>query len=130
MAQPGRHGPAQPPWPSPSGLWQDAGNNGGSPIGVIEEGWAMSVDRLAGSGTAGADTEPARRRGTQRRRAGRKPGTSAGALGVTAPGQAGEVPTGPEPNVTPLGQEAGPGTPAATQVPAAAGAHPAEATPT
>ena len=90
----------------------------------------MSVDRLAGSGTAGADTEPARRRGTQRRRAGRKPGTSAGALGVTAPGQAGEVPTGPEPNVTPLGQEAGPGTPAATQVPAAAGAHPAEATPT
>jgi SAM-dependent methyltransferase len=90
----------------------------------------MSVDRLAGSGTADADTEPARRREPQRRRTGRRPGTSAGAPGGTAPGQAGEAPAGPEPNVTLLGQEAGPGTPAGTQVPAAADAHSAEATPT
>jgi SAM-dependent methyltransferase len=90
----------------------------------------MSVDRLAGSGTAGADTEPARKRGAQRRRTGRRPGTSAGAPGGTAPGQAGEAPAGPEPNVTLLGQEAVPGTPAGTQVPAAADAHPAEATTT
>jgi hypothetical protein len=69
----------------------------------------MSVDRLAGSGTAGADTEPARRRRAQRRGTGRRPGTDAGALAVAAPGQAGEAPAGPESNVIPPGQEAGPG---------------------
>ena len=52
----------------------------------------MSVDRLAGSGTAGSDTEPARRRRSQRGRTGRRPGTDAGALGRAEPGQAGEAP--------------------------------------
>jgi len=99
----------------------------------------MSVDRLAGSGTAGGDTEPARTRRAQRRRTGRGPGTGAGAP-VTAPGQAGGAPAGPQSNVVLLGQDAGPGASAdaparaaaapARQVPAAAGAHPAEATPT
>src|SRR6266496_3596319 len=131
LAQPRLHGPVRPSWPSPSGLWQDAGNNGGlSPIGVIEEGWAMSVDRLAGSGTAGGDTEPARRRRAQRGRTGRRPGTDAGALGVAEPGQAGEATAGPESNVILLGQEPGPGPPAATPERAAAappGQEPAEA---
>lgn len=49
----------------------------------------MSVDRLAGSGTAGGDTEPARR--AQRRRTGRRRGADAGALGVAGPGQAGKA---------------------------------------
>jgi len=53
MAQPGPHGLARP------GYGKMPGIRGLSPIGVIEEGWAMSVDRLAGSGTAGGDTEPA-----------------------------------------------------------------------
>jgi len=105
------------------------------------------VDRLAGSGTAGGDTEPPRRRRAQRRRTGRGPGTDAGAQGVTAPGQAGEASAGPESNVILLGPEAGSGAPAASpapadaspapaaaapgrQVPAAADGHPAEATPT
>ena len=52
----------------------------------------MPVDRLAGSGTAGSDTEPARRRRSQRGRTGRRPGTDAGALGRAEPGQAGEAP--------------------------------------
>jgi Methyltransferase domain len=98
----------------------------------------MSVDRLAGSGTAGGDAEPARRRRAQRKRTGRRPGADAGAP-ATAPGQAGGAPAGPESNVTLLGQDAAPGTSAAAparaaaapgrQVPAAAGAHSAEATP-
>ena len=72
----------------------------------------MSVDRLAGSGTAGGDTEPAR--GAQRRRTGRRRGADAGARGVAGPGQAGEATAGPESNVILLGQEPGPGTSAAT----------------
>ena len=87
----------------------------------------MSVDRLAGSGTAGSDTEPARRRRSQRGRTGRRPGTDAGALGPAEPGQAGEAPPAPESNVILLGQEAdhGPGRPAAApgEAPAAATAH-------
>jgi hypothetical protein len=51
----------------------------------------MPVDRLAGSGTAGSDTEPARRSRSQRGRTGRRPGTDAGALGLAQPGQAGEA---------------------------------------
>jgi Methyltransferase domain len=54
----------------------------------------MSVDRLAGSGTAGGDTEPARR--AQRRRTGRRRGADAGALGVAGPGPAGEATAAPE----------------------------------
>lgn len=84
----------------------------------------MSVDRLAGSGTAGGDTEPARRRRSQRGRTGRRPGTDAGALGRAEPGQAGEAPAAPESNVILLGQEAAPqpGRPAAApgEAPAAA----------
>ena len=72
----------------------------------------MSVDRLAGSGTAGGDTEPAR--GAQRRRTGRRRGADAGALGVAGPGRAGEATAGPESHVILLGQEPGPGTSAAT----------------
>ncbi len=90
----------------------------------------MSADRLAGSGTAGGDTEPARRRRAQRGRTGRRPGTDAGALGVAEPGQAGEATAGPESNVILLGQEPGPGPPAATPERAAAapqGQEPAEA---
>ena len=68
----------------------------------------MPVDRLAGSGTAGSDTEPARRRRSQRGRTGRRPGTDAGALGRAEPGQAGEAPPAPESNVILLGQEADP----------------------
>src|SRR5215475_12588865 len=112
MAQPRPHDPTWPSWPSPSGLWQDAGGTGARPNRCIEEGWAMSVDRLAGSGTAGGDTEPARRRRAQRRRTGRRPGTDAGALGPAEPGQAGEATAAPESNVILLGQQAGPGTPA------------------
>ena len=50
----------------------------------------MSVDRLAGSGTAGGDTEPAR--GVQRRsrRTGRGRGADAGALGAATEGAATE----------------------------------------
>jgi hypothetical protein len=73
----------------------------------------MSVDRLAGSGPAGEDTEPARGRRAQRRRTGRRPGTDAGALGLAEPGQTGEATAAPESNVILLGQEAGPGRPAA-----------------
>jgi hypothetical protein len=87
----------------------------------------MSVDRLAGSGTAGSDTEPARRRRSQRGRTGRRPGTDAGALGPAEPGQAAEAPPAPESNVILLGQEAdlGPGRPAAApgEAPTAATAH-------
>jgi Methyltransferase domain len=92
----------------------------------------MSVGRLAGSGTAGADTEPGRRRRAERRKTGRGPGTDATVRGVTEPGQA-----GPESNVVLLGQEARPGSSAATpepaaappngQAPAGAAAHAAEA---
>src|SRR5215470_15720783 len=108
---------------------------GGSPQWCIEEGWAMSVDRLAGSGTAGGDTEPARRRRAQRRRTGRRPGTDAGALGPAEPGQAGEATAAPESNVILLGQQAGPSRPATSpegtaappgQAPAAATAHAVE----
>ena len=69
----------------------------------------MSVDRLAGSGTAGEDTEPGGRRRAERRRTGRRPGANASTRGVAEPGQA-----GPESNVILLGQDAGPGTSAAT----------------
>ena len=82
----------------------------------------MSVGRLAGSGTAGGDTEPAR--GSQRRRTGRRRGADG------EPGQAGEATAGPESNVILLGQEPGPGTSAATPERAAAapkGQEPAEA---
>jgi SAM-dependent methyltransferase len=85
----------------------------------------MSVGRLAGSGTAGADTEPARRRGAERRRTGRRPGTDASTRGIIEPGQG-----GPESNVVLLGQEAGPGTSVAAPERAAAapdGRAPAEA---
>ena len=88
----------------------------------------MSVDRLAGSGTAGGDTEPARR--AQRRRMGRRRGADDGARGVAGPGQAGAATAGPESNVILLGQEPGPGTSAATPERAAAapkGQEPAEA---
>lgn len=88
----------------------------------------MSADRLAGSGTAGGDTEPARR--ARRRRTGRRRGADAGALGVAGPGQAGKTTAGPESNVILLGQESGPGTSAATPERAAAapqGQEPAEA---
>jgi Methyltransferase domain len=90
----------------------------------------MSVDRLAGSGTAGGDTEPARRRRAQRGRTGRRRGTDASALGVAEPGQAGRATAAPESNVILLGQEAGPGPSAATPERAAAapdGQAPAEA---
>jgi hypothetical protein len=95
----------------------------------------MSVDRLAGSGTAGGDTEPARRRRAQRRRTGRRPGTDAGALGPAEPGQAGDATAAPESNVILLSQQAGRGRPATSpegtaappgQAPAAATAHAAE----
>src|SRR5215471_2857889 len=92
---------------------------GDPPIGVIEEGWAMSVDRLAGSGTAGGDTEPAPRRRAQRKRTGRRPGADADAP-ATAPGQAGGAPAGPESNVILLGQDAGAGPSAAPPARAAA----------
>src|SRR6266566_2933338 len=88
----------------------------------------MSVDRLAGSGTAGGDTEPARR--AQRRGTGRRRGADDGARGVAGPGQAGEATAGPESDVILLGQEPGPGTSAATPERAAAapqGQEPAEA---
>jgi len=81
----------------------------------------MSVDRLAGSGTAGADTEPGRRRRAERRRTGRRPGTDASTRGVAEPGQA-----GPESNVILLGQEAAPGT-SATAEATQDGAAPTEA---
>ena len=68
----------------------------------------MPVDRLAGSGTAGSDTEPARRRRSQRGRTGRRPGADAGALGLAEPGRAAEAPPAPESNVILLGQEADP----------------------
>ena len=64
----------------------------------------MSVDRLAGGGTAGADTEPGRGRKAERRRTGRRPGADASTRGVAEPRQ-----VGPESNVILLGQEAGPG---------------------
>ena len=51
----------------------------------------MSVDRLAGSGTAGGDTEPARRRRAQRRGTGRRRGGDASAVGLAEPGQAGQA---------------------------------------
>src|SRR5215468_11015542 len=112
------------------------GIRGIAPIGVIEEGWAMSVDRLAGSGPAGEDAGPARGRRAQRRRTGRRPGTDAGALGLAEPGQTGEATAAPETtaatesNVILLGQEAGPGRSAtAPERPAAApGQAPAAAT--
>jgi SAM-dependent methyltransferase len=75
----------------------------------------MSVDRLAGSGTAGGDTEPARRRRAQQRRGtGRRRGGDASAVGLAEPGQAGQATAAPESNVILLGQEAGPGPSAAT----------------
>jgi len=74
----------------------------------------MSVDRLAGSGTAGKDTEPARRRRAQRRRTGRRRGGDASAVELAEPGQAGPATAAPESNVILLGQEAGPGPSAAT----------------
>jgi SAM-dependent methyltransferase len=74
----------------------------------------MSVDRLAGSGTAGGDTEPARRRRAQRRGTGRRRGGDASAAGLAEPGQAGQATAAPESNVILLGQEAGPGPSAAT----------------
>jgi SAM-dependent methyltransferase len=81
----------------------------------------MSVDRLAGSGTAGGDTEPARRRRAQRRGTGRGRGGDASAVGLAEPGQAGQTTAAPESNVILLGQEAGPGPSAATpERPAAA----------
>ena len=79
----------------------------------------MSVDRLAGSGTAGGDTEPARKRRVQRRRTGHRPGTDASARGAAGPGQDGEATAGPESNVILLGQQAGPGTSATAPEPAA-----------
>ena len=91
----------------------------------------MSVDRLAGSGTAGGDTEPARRRRAQRRGTGRRRGGDASAVGLAEPGQAGEATAVPESNVILLGQEAGPGPSAATPERAAAapaGQEQAEAT--
>jgi SAM-dependent methyltransferase len=97
----------------------------------------MSVDRLAGSGTAGGDTEPARGRRAQRRGTGRRRGGDAGAVGLAEPGQAGQATAAPESNVILLGQEAGPGPSAATpersaaapagQEQAEAAAHAAEA---
>jgi SAM-dependent methyltransferase len=74
----------------------------------------MSVDRLAGSGTAGKDTEPARRRRAQRRGTGRRRGGDASAVELAEPGQAGPATAAPESNVILLGQEAGPGPSAAT----------------
>jgi hypothetical protein len=91
----------------------------------------MSVDRLAGSGTAGGDTEPARKRRAQRRGTGRRRGGDASAVGLAEPGQAGEATAAPESNVILLGQEAGPGPSAATPERAAAapaGQEQAEAT--
>ena len=108
MAQTGPRGLAHP------GYGKMPGIRGLSPIGVIEEGWAMSVDRLAGSGTAGGDTEPARKRRAQRRGTGRRRGGDASAVGLAEPGQAGEATAAPESNVILLGQEAGPGPSAAT----------------
>jgi SAM-dependent methyltransferase len=80
----------------------------------------MSVDRLAGSGTAGKDTEPARRRRAQRRGTGRRRGGDASAVELAEPGQAGPATAAPESNVILLGQEAGPGPSAATPEQAAA----------
>ncbi len=74
----------------------------------------MSVDRLAGSGTAGGDTEPARRRRAQRRGTGRRRDGDASAVGLAEPGQAGPATVAPESNVILLGQEAGPSPSAAT----------------
>ena len=91
----------------------------------------MSVDRLAGSGTAGGDTEPARRRRAQRRGTGRRRGGDASAVGLAEPGQAGQAAAAPESNVILLGQEAGPGPSAATperSAAAPAGQEQAEAT--
>ena len=91
----------------------------------------MSVDRLAGSGTAGGDTEPARKRRAQRSRTGRRRGGDASTVGLAEPGQAGEATAAPESNVILLGQEAGPGPSAATPERAAAapaGQEQAEAT--
>ena len=91
----------------------------------------MSVDRLAGSGTAGGDTEPARKRRAQRRGTGRRRGGDASTVGLAEPGQAGEATAAPESNVILLGQEAGPGPSAATPERAAAapaGQEQAEAT--
>ncbi len=91
----------------------------------------MSLDRLAGSGTAGGDTEPARKRRAQRRGTGRRRGGDASAVGLAEPGQAGEATAAPESNVILLGQEAGPGPSAATPERAAAapaGQEQAEAT--
>ena len=91
----------------------------------------MSVDRLAGSGTAGGDTEPARKRRAQRRGTGRRRGGDASAVGLAEPGQAGEATAAPESNVILLGQESGPGPSAATPERAAAapaGLEQAEAT--
>jgi hypothetical protein len=98
----------------------------------------MSVDRLAGSGTAGGDAEPARSRTAQRRGTGRRRGGDAGAAGLAEPGQAGQATAAPESNVILLGQETGsapsattPGRAAAAPVEqeqAEAAARPAEAT--
>jgi Methyltransferase domain len=87
----------------------------------------MPVDRLAGSGPAGEDTEPARGRRAQRRRTGRRPGTDAGALGLAEPGQTGEATAAPESNVILPGQEAGPGRPATAPERPAASPGPAPA---
>ena len=120
-ARPRRHGPARPSWPSPSGLWQDAGNTGALPnrchrrrLGYV--GW---------TGWPGAG-RPAE---TQNLRAGA--GHSAGERGadgvptpahwvLAEPGQAGEATAAPESNVILLGQEPGPGPSAATPERAAA----------
>jgi Methyltransferase domain len=91
----------------------------------------MSVDRLAGSGTAGGDTEPARKRRAQRRGTRRRRGGDASAVGLAEPGQAREATAAPESNVILLGQESGPGPSAATPERAAAapaGLEQAEAT--
>jgi Methyltransferase domain len=87
----------------------------------------MSVDRLAGSGTAGGDTEPARRRRAQRRRTGRRPDTGTSTRGVAEPGQAGEATASPESNVILLGQETGSGASATTEAAAAEAAAPGTA---
>src|SRR5215471_16308591 len=42
---------------------------GGVPLRILEEGCAMSVDGLPGSGTTGSDTDPARGRGARGARA-------------------------------------------------------------
>src|SRR5439155_17558299 len=126
-------------WPSPSGLWQDAGHMGGSSQ-RYRKGCGMSVHGLPGSGTTGSDPEPARGRGAQQaraervgaeldrserartERAGREqarpergPAAAADVLeapapGAPAPGEARETQAYPRPGVTLLGRGNGPAT--------------------